>query len=114
MHADIVVDDEFEPRQTDALVGQLSELEGQLRVAHVHHDLDRQLGQRVIAQFTDFGLEHAVIDIAGVALGTGDGDQRTTAQALGGITAAHHRRDAEFTRNDCGVAGASAPIGHDG
>jgi hypothetical protein len=41
VHADVVVDDELQPRQADAGVGHLREVEGQLRVADVHHDLDR-------------------------------------------------------------------------
>jgi hypothetical protein len=33
MDADVVVDDELEPRQAHAVVGQLAEIESQLRVA---------------------------------------------------------------------------------
>jgi hypothetical protein len=44
MDADVVVDDELEPRQADARIGQLAELEGQLRIADVHHDLGLELG----------------------------------------------------------------------
>jgi ABC-type amino acid transport substrate-binding protein len=43
--ADHVVDDELQAGQADAAVGDLGEFEGQLRVAHVHHDLDRDVGQ---------------------------------------------------------------------
>ena len=44
VHADVVVDDEFQPRQAHARVGQLAKVKGQLRVADVHRDLDRDLG----------------------------------------------------------------------
>jgi hypothetical protein len=42
--ADVVVDDELEPRQADAFIGQLAELEGELRIADVHHDLGLSSG----------------------------------------------------------------------
>ena len=41
--ADVVVDDEFEPREAHARVRQLREVERELRVADVHRDLDRDL-----------------------------------------------------------------------
>jgi hypothetical protein len=43
VNADHVVDDEFDAGQTDAGVRQLGEIEGQFRVADVHHDLERNL-----------------------------------------------------------------------
>jgi hypothetical protein len=42
-----VVDDELQPREADAGVRQRREGEGALRVADVHHDLDRHLGHLV-------------------------------------------------------------------
>ena len=45
VHADVVVDDELEPRQADAGVRHLREVEGELRVADVHHDLHRRVRQ---------------------------------------------------------------------
>jgi hypothetical protein len=41
--ADHVVDDELDAGQTDAGVRQLGEIEGQFRVADVHHDLERNI-----------------------------------------------------------------------
>jgi hypothetical protein len=44
VHADHVVDDELQARQADPRVGQLGKVKGPVRVAHVHHDLDRKSG----------------------------------------------------------------------
>jgi hypothetical protein len=38
--ADVIVDDELEPRQADAVVGQAAEGQGAPGIADVHHDLD--------------------------------------------------------------------------
>ena len=42
--ADGIVDDEFEPRQADAGVGEARQRERALRVADVHRDFERQFG----------------------------------------------------------------------
>ena len=75
VNADVVVDDEFQPRQAHALVGDLAEVKSQLRVAHVHHDLDVDRRHFAALHFSDFGFQQAVIDMAGVALGATDRDQ---------------------------------------
>ena len=70
MHADVVVDDELEPREADAGVRQLRELERELRVADVHHDLRPGMcGISPRCDLGHLGLEQAVVDVAGVALG---------------------------------------------
>ena len=114
MHANVVVDDELQPRQAHAFVGQLAEVKGQLGVAHVHHDLGLDGGHRAALHFGHFGFEQAVIDLARVALGAAHRDQRAVLQPLGRVAAADHGRDAQLARNDGGVAGAAAPVGDDG
>ena len=47
MDADHPVDDEFKPRKADTADGNIGEIERSVRVAHVHHDLHRNLGQLV-------------------------------------------------------------------
>src|SRR5690606_34196118 len=47
VHADHAVDDELQTGQADTSVGQLGEVEGAVRIADVHHDLERQLGHGV-------------------------------------------------------------------
>ena len=64
--------------------------------------------------FGDLGLQQAVVDEAGVALGAAHGDQRAVLQQVGGVAAADHGRDAQFARDDGRVAGAPAAVGDDG
>jgi hypothetical protein len=81
--ADDVVDDELDARQADAGIGKLGELEGQLRVADVHHDLERQLGQ--VAEMSlrrHLVVEDAAIDMAGVAFGAADRDFLALGQGM--------------------------------
>jgi hypothetical protein len=94
MDADHVVDDELQARQSDPRVGGGGEGKGPVRVAHVHHDLDRDV--RHMGHLDDLMLEGqgAFVDEAGIALGTGDGDGLAFADLFGGIDAAHHRRHA--------------------
>ena len=114
VHADVVVDDELEAGQTHAAVGQLAEVEGQLGVAHVHHDLGGDLGHGAAFHFGHFHFQQAVVDVAGVAFGAAHGHQGTVLERFGGVMAAHHGRDAQLTRDDGGVAGTAATVGHDG
>ncbi len=114
MDADHVVDDELQARQADAAVGDLRELEGELRVAHVHHDLHRDLGQVAHVGGDDLELQLAAVHVAGVALGAGHGDRLALVQHVGGVAAADDGRDAQLARDDRGVAGAAAAVGDDG
>ena len=52
--------------------------------------------------------------MTGIAFGTADGDQGALFQLFCGVAAAHHGRNAQLTRNDGSVAGATAPVGDDG
>lgn len=114
MHADVVVDDELEPRETDARVRQLREVERELRIADVHHDLDRNLRQFAALDFGHFGFEQAVVDLAFVAFRARHGDERAVLQHVRCVAAADHRRHAQLTRDDRRVAGAPAAVRHDG
>ncbi len=114
MHADVVVDDELEAGQAHAVVRQLREVEGQLRVADVHHQLDVDLGHHAALHFGHLGFEQAVVDEAGVALGAAHGHERAVLQQVGGVAAADHGWNAELARNDGRVAGAPAAVGDDG
>ena len=114
VHADVVVDDELQPRQAHALVGQLAKIKRQLRVADVHHDLGGDGRHLAALHFGHFGFQQAVVDVAGVAFGAAHRHQRAFFQMLGGVAAADHCRYAQLARNDGGVAGAATPVGHDG
>ncbi len=100
MHADHAVDDEFQTRQTDTGVGQLGEIEGPVRVADVHHDLERQVGHRIDRVGLDVETQLAFKDVTGVALGTRDCHALPVLQGVCGIAAAHHCRDAQLAGND--------------
>ena len=114
MHPNVVVDDEFQPRQTNALVGNLAEIKCQLRVTHVHHDFDVNWRHRTALDLSDFGVQQAVVDIAGVALRAAHRDQHAVFELFGGISTTHHSRNAQLTRNNGRMASTPAPVGHDG
>ena len=114
VHTNVVVDDELQAGQTHALVGQLGKVKSQLGVAHVHHDLGADLGHFAAHHFGHFGLDQAVIDLAGIAFGAGHGHQGAILQKCGGVTAADHGRNAQLTRNDGGVAGTTTTVGDNG
>ena len=113
MHADVAVDDELEPRQPDAVVGQLAKLERQLRVADIHHDLGRRSRHLVQRDIDDFDIRQALVDVSGVTLGTRNRDPLVLGENARRIAAADHRRDAQLAGDDRRVAGAAAAIGDD-
>src|SRR5690606_10949742 len=110
----IVVDDELEPRKTNAFVGDLREIESQLRIADVHHDLQADIGHFAPADFFDLGFDQAVVDPTLVALGARYGDFAAVIEQIGGIGAPNHCGYAKLARNDRGVAGTADTVGHDG
>ncbi len=113
MHADVVVDDELEPRQANARVRQLREVERELRVADVHHDLHRNRRQFAALDFGDFRFEQAVVDLAFVAFCARHGNERAFLQQVGRVAAAHHGRHAQFTRDNRRVASTPATVRDD-
>ena len=101
-------------RPTPSL-GSCANVERLLRVADVHHDLDRR--SRGISP-SSVSLDartssSAVVDEAGVALGAGHRDLAAVRQRRGRVADADHRRDAELARDDRRVAGAAAAVGDD-
>src|SRR5690606_23205232 len=114
VHADLPGDDELQAGQADALVRQLCEVEGALRVAHVHHDLER--GRRHVAQVggADLEVQLAGVDVAGVTLGAADGHFLAVLDGGHGIAGADHGRHAQLAGDDGGMAGAAAAVGDDG
>src|SRR3546814_15085190 len=73
MNVDVVVDDEFQTCQAYTVVRNLREIEGQLGVAHVHHDLQADFRHLAPANFLDLGLDQAIVDPALVAFRAGYG-----------------------------------------
>ena len=111
MNANHTVDDKFQPRQTDAFVRQAGEVERAIRVADVHHHLQRQIRHVADAGALDAEVEQLGVDIAGVAFGAGDGDILIFLNAIGSITAADHRRDPQLTGDNRRVTGTPAAVG---
>jgi len=69
MDADLVVDDEFQPRQPHASVRQPGERERLVGGAHVHHDLDVDVWHALLLGLLDVEVQQARVHITGVALG---------------------------------------------
>ncbi len=114
VHADHAVDDELEAGQPHTGVWQLGEVEGSVRVAHVHHDLDGQARHVAYLGHRHVKVEFAVVDEAGIPFRTGDGDELAILDVIGSVATTHHSRNAQLAGDDGGVAGAPAPVGDDG
>jgi hypothetical protein len=80
VHADVVVDDELQPRQADAGVGHLAKSKASCGLPTFIMILIGQYGISPRTHLGDLGLQQAVVDVAGVAFGAGHGDQRALVQ----------------------------------
>ena len=76
MDADLTVDDELQPSEPHAGVRDLGKGESLVGSSHIHHDLTRHIGHGVQLGLLDDEVEDPVIDVAGIALGAGDGHRR--------------------------------------
>src|SRR5699024_111317 len=114
VHADLAIDDEFQPRQADTGVGSRGEVERAIGIADIDHDLGADLRHLVERDLINLEVNFAGIDVAGIAFGTRYRDRRTVNQLDAGITGADHRRNAQFTGDDGRMAGAPATIGDNG
>src|SRR3989344_615067 len=114
VHADHAVDDELQAGQAHTGVRQLCEVEGAVRVADVHHDLERQIRHGVHGVLLDIEAQFAFEDETGVAFSAGNGHALAVFQQLGGIAATDHGRDTQLAGNDGRVAGTTATVGDDG
>mmetsp|Transcript_5226 Transcript_5226/g.12433 ORF Transcript_5226/g.12433 Transcript_5226/m.12433 type:complete len:481 (+) Transcript_5226:192-1634(+) len=114
VHADGVVDDELETGQANALVGELTEAEGRLRIANVHHDLQAYLGKLTQVLNVLLELQLTLVDVPGVALGTGHSDGVALLDLVRSISATDDGRDAKLPGNDGCMAGAPTAVRDDG
>mmetsp|Transcript_6288 Transcript_6288/g.14487 ORF Transcript_6288/g.14487 Transcript_6288/m.14487 type:complete len:510 (-) Transcript_6288:1331-2860(-) len=114
VNTDGVVDHKLQAGQANALVGQLTEAEGSLRVSYVHHDLQANLWQLSQVLHILLELQLTLVDEARVALCAGDRHCITLADLLCGITTADNGWDAQLTCNDGSVASAATTVGDDG
>mmetsp|Transcript_119800 Transcript_119800/g.301182 ORF Transcript_119800/g.301182 Transcript_119800/m.301182 type:complete len:485 (+) Transcript_119800:1214-2668(+) len=114
MDPDGVVDHELEASQTDAIIGQLPECEGGLRVAHVHHDLHAHLRDFAQVLLRALELEQALIDVPRVALGARHRDFLAHSKLVRRIAAANDCRNAQLASDDRGVASAATAVSDNG
>ena len=103
----------YVPREADAAVRNAGKVEGAVGIANVHHYFDRQWRQSVEFDLLLIEVEHAVVDESGVTFGTGDRDGLALGDYAGRVSAADHRRNAEFAGDDGGMTGAPAAVGDD-
>src|SRR5690606_17556615 len=91
--------------------GQVGEIEGAVRVADVHHDLERQFGHGIDAVGPHIELQTTVIDDAGIAFRAGHGDDLAILEFAGGIATAHHCRSTQLAGDDACMTRPRAAIG---
>ena len=113
MHADMLADDEFHPRQADAGIRHHRGAECEVRVAEVDHDVGARQLQGACRNACDLEGNRAIIDATDLAAGAGERDMLACPQGAGCRLASHHCRHAKFARDNRGVAGAPAAIGDD-
>ena len=114
VHPDHTVNDKFQTRQAHAFVRQAGEVKRAVRVADVHHDLQRQIRHGIHAGAFHAEVEDIGIHVTGIAFGTGDRHLLVVLHAFGRVTAADYRRDPQLTGNDSRVTGTAAAVGDDG
>src|SRR5690554_4336344 len=112
VNTDHPVNDELQAGQANAFVRQRLEVKGTIRVAHVHHDLERNVGHGIDGVLTQFEVQRTLVDHTGVAFGAGHSHFLAIVQQLRGITTTDYRRDTQLTGNDRRVAGTTTTIGH--
>ena len=59
-------------------------------------------------------VQHIAVNITGIAFGTGNRDFLTVTQMFRSITAAYHRRNTQFTRDNSRVTSTSTSVGDNG
>src|SRR5687767_200810 len=113
MNADVIVDNELEPRETYAVVRKSGHGKRVIRVAHIHHDLRlRALRVRDLV-LPDLEVYFAVIDVPDIAFGTRNSDVITVPDLFGRITCTNDARNPELAANDRAMTRATAALGND-
>ena len=114
MDADVVADDELHPGEADAVGRDLPPAKRRCRIGEVEHHARRGGGQvrYVEGMLLEFG--NALVDMALVALGAGDGHFLQVVEDVRRIAGSDDRRHAELAADDRRVRGAAAMVGDDG
>ena len=111
VNADVVGNDEFQPRQAHPVAGDGREFEGLLGVAHVHQDPGAGGGQIPQLLLLQPEGQRPPVHPPLIALTAAGRDCVAIVDAVGGITGAHDGRDAHLAGNDRRVAGAAPLVG---
>ena len=112
MDADVVSDDELEPRQPNAVAGDGSQVEGLFRVANIHQDAGSGGGQIAEGLLLEPEGQPSGVDMTHLPLTAGERHGGTVLKEPGAFAAAHDGRDAHLAGDDRRMAGASALVGH--
>ena len=112
MDANVVRDDELQPRQADPVTGDGGQVEGLLRVAHIHQNAGGGGGQIAEGLLLEAEGQQTRVDMAHLSLTAGERDGGAILETAGAITTAHDRGDPHLTGDDRRMAGAAALVGH--
>ena len=77
MDADMLVDDEFQSRETDTVIREHRRMVGELGIAEIDHDLGAGPRQGCRGDPCHLERQSALIDLANLAVGAADCDQRS-------------------------------------
>ena len=114
MSPDRFADDEFHTCEPHAVVRKERRLEGEIGITEVDHDLGVGSGKIADVAAIDVESHFAAIDPTAVALSTRDRYDLSTLNGRGRVAGSHDRWHAEFSRDDCRVAGPATSVGDDG
>ena len=98
MHADHAVNDELEPGQADAMVRNIGEIKCPIRVTDVHHDLDRDIRQRIELDQSLLEVQFASINSSLITFCTTDCDVGAINYRFGCIATANNVKSGEALR----------------
>ena len=113
VHLDVLADDEFHPRQPDAVVGKHRGPECQFGIAEVQHDLGARAFDLAQFNMRDLDRKRALIDATDLTLRAANRHRRAGLQRLLCISRPDDGRDAELARDNGRMAGPPAALGHD-
>ena len=111
MDSNEIGNDEFEPGQAHPIAGQGCELEGFFGIAHIEQHPGAGRGDPIQRLLHDAERDGSWVHPALIPLAAAHGDGLAVGNALAALQGADDRRDAEFTGQDRGMAGAASLVG---
>src|SRR5216684_1584358 len=100
MNTDIVVDDEFFPREADTAVRYMRETESQGRRSYIQHQLGINLRKLIQTGLDDIKWKFAVIQESLITFTATGSNFHTICEQIGRISAANDRRHTHFAGDD--------------